>query len=398
MAFLFGRNRQRSATEMVRTTKDLLQRLSREEEGGEAQPQSAKVEEELSRTLTQMKATLQGTPDVEASPEGVSQLVASILHESLLPILVDSIYRLPFEARKDTQTIISNVFRYRSPGSTSPEPDALKEVLQTQPEIIIALCNGYNKRESAGACGGILKEALKHDAVAAVILYDAPASTGQRTTDLYNVDVSLPSPPTGIFWSFFAWIDSSPFEVSADAFDTFRLLLTKHKTLSAQYLTVNFSNFFTRYNDILISSPSYVTKRQSLKLLGELLLDRHFYPVMTAYVASGSNLKLIMYCLKDDRRMVQYEAFHVFKIFAANPNKSWEVQKFLVMNKARLLKFLPGFLAERTEDEQFCDERAWLVKAVGALPDSVAGLGPQPKVEGGGAGSPSGGVKGVVEG
>ncbi|KAK3637060.1 Hym1p [Elasticomyces elasticus] len=377
MAFLFGRNRQRSAQDIVRSTKDLLQRLVKEDAA------SPKIEEELSRTLALMKVTLQGTPELEAAPDAVYQLVNGVLAESLLPLLVDNIHRLPFEARKDTQNIISNVFRFRNPGSTSSEPDALKEVLRRQPEIIIALCNGYDRRESASPCGGILKEALKWDAVAAVILYDEPADNG-KTTDIYSdVDVTKLSSGRGVFWKFFSWIDKSSFEVSADAFDCFRLLLTKHKQLVSQYITTNFDRFFSLYNSTLIQSDSYVTKRQSLKLLGELLLDRVFYEVMTKYVDSGDNLKLIMYQLKDDRRMVQYEAFHVFKIFAANPNKSYEVQKFLIMNKQRLLKFLPKFLEERTEDEQFCDEKAWLVKAIGNLPDHTSALKPpEPKQNG----------------
>lgn len=64
------------------------------------------------------------------------------------------------------------------------------------------------------------------------------------------------------------------------------------------------------------------------------------------------------------------------QIFAANPNKSYEVQKFLIMNKQRLLKFLPNFLADRTDDDQFNDEKAWLVKAIGNLPDTTAALTP----------------------
>lgn len=64
------------------------------------------------------------------------------------------------------------------------------------------------------------------------------------------------------------------------------------------------------------------------------------------------------------------------QIFAANPNKSYEVQKFLIMNKQRLLKFLPKFLEDRTDDDQFNDEKAWLVKAIGNLPDSTAALKP----------------------
>ena len=260
-----------------------------------------------------MKVTLQGTPEAEAQPEQIHQLVTAALAESLLPQLVENIHRLPFEARKDTQTIISNVFRFRSPGSNSNEPDALREVLRQQPEIVVALCNGYERRESASPCGGILKEALKWDAVAAVILYDEPTADG-RTVNIYEIDVDRQASGNGVFWKFFSWIDKSSFEVSADAFDCFRLILTKHKNIVSQYINTNFDMFFQRYNDILVKSDSYVTKRQSIKLLGEVLLDRQFYEVMTRYVASGDNLKLVMWQLKDDRRMVQYEAFHVFKV------------------------------------------------------------------------------------
>lgn len=275
---------------------------------------SDKIEEDLARTLSITKTTLQGTPDIDAQPDQVLQLVGAILSESLLPLLVHNIHRLPFEARKDTQTIISNVFRFRSPGSTSNEPDALKEVLRSQPGIVTSLCNGYDRRESASACGGILKEALKWDAVAAVILYDEPLPEG-RTIDIYNdVDTSAKSSGRGVFWKFFEWIDRSSFEVSADAFDCFRLILTKHKQLVSQYISTNFDMFFEKYNNVLVKSESYVTKRQSIKLLGEILLDRQFYEVMTRYVDSGDNLKLVMWQLKDDRRMVQYEAFHVFKV------------------------------------------------------------------------------------
>lgn len=65
---------------------------------------------------------------------------------------------------------------------------------------------------------------------------------------------------------------------------------------------------------MLIGSESYVTKRQSIKLLGEILLDRANYNVMTQYVDSGEHLKIIMKLLRDDRKMINYEGFHVFKV------------------------------------------------------------------------------------
>ena len=90
---------------------------------------------------------------------------------------------------------------------------------------------------------------------------------------------------------------------------------------------------------------------------------------MTTYVASGENLKLIMTLLKDDRKMVQYEAFHVFKVFVANPNKSDEVRKILIKNRSRLLRFLPNFLDTRTDDDQFLDEKSFLLRQIGMLPE-----------------------------
>jgi calcium binding protein 39 len=81
------------------------------------------------------------------------------------------------------------------------------------------------------------------------------------------------------------------------------------------YLGTNFDYFFAQFNTFLVQSDSYVTKRQSIKLLGEILLDRANYSVMMRYVESGDNLKLCMKLLRDDRKMVQYEGFHVFKVF-----------------------------------------------------------------------------------
>lgn len=71
------------------------------------------------------------------------------------------------------------------------------------------------------------------------------------------------------------------------------------------------------YGD-LIASNNYVTKRQSLKLLGEILLDRANYNIMTRYIASEANLKIMMNLLRDKSRNIQFEAFHVFKVSSSS--------------------------------------------------------------------------------
>ena len=51
-----------------------------------------------------------------------------------------------------------------------------------------------------------------------------------------------------------------------------------------------------------------------LQLLGELLLDRHNFTVMTRYISNEKNLKLMMNMLREKSKNIQFEAFHVFKV------------------------------------------------------------------------------------
>ncbi|MCJ1313816.1 hypothetical protein MMC25_007496 [Agyrium rufum] len=357
MAFLFKRPK----PDLVKNIKELLPRLKET-------PVSAKVEEDLVRLLNQTKLSLQGTQEIESSPEQVSHLVNSVIAEDLLYDLVRSVSRLPFETRKDAQAILSFVLRWKPSGSQG-EPPAVAHVIDNRPEIVVELCKGYTQRESSMPCGIVLREALKHEAIAAIILYDESERDG-RAARIDDIDYEAKQTGDGIFWNFITWIDGAAFEVSTDAFTTFKEILTRHKALVASYLSVNFELFFSRYNGILLASESYVTKRQSIKLLGEILLDRANYNVMTSYVDRGEHLKLCMILLKDTRKMVQYEAFHVFKVFVANPNKSVAVQRILINNRERLLGFLPGFLEDRTEDDQFTDEKSFLVRQIEVLPPS----------------------------
>lgn len=55
-------------------------------------------------------------------------------------------------------------------------------------------------------------------------------------------------------------------------------------------------------------------------------------------------------------------------MFVANPNKSVAVQRILINNRDRLLRFLPKFLEDRTDDDQFTDEKSFLVRQIELLP------------------------------
>jgi len=165
--------------------------------------------------------------ETETSPDQVYQLITLLLSEDLLFLLAINMHKIPFEGRKDTQFIFSNVFRYKNPNQA--EPLALHYVLNQRPQIITALCEGYDRRESAMPCGGVLREALKYDAIAALILYDEPTPDG-KGRNLAEVDTAAASSGNGVFWKFFDWIVKSSFEVCADAFSTFRVCLSQQNT------------------------------------------------------------------------------------------------------------------------------------------------------------------------
>jgi calcium binding protein 39 len=147
--------------------------------------------------------------------------------------------------------------------------------------------------------------------------------------------------------------------------------------------------------------------------LGEILLDRSNFNVMTKYISSAENLKLMMNLLRDKSRNIQFEAFHVFKesehfrlltfmtlmflciclfqqVFVANPNKNKPILDILTKNQERLIVFLSNFHNDRhgkkkriwsmkaifplriivlmtwnlIDDEQFNDEKAFLLKQI----------------------------------
>ena len=153
------------------------------------------------------------------------QLITAMIQEDFPFNLANCIHKLPFESRKDSQVIFSYVFRFKPANAAATEPLALNYAINNRPELIIALCRGYDRRESAMPCGTVLREILKHDAVTAIILYDEPRSAngagGART--LPSIDPEVPQSGQGVFWRFFDWIDKGAFEVSADAFTTFRV-------------------------------------------------------------------------------------------------------------------------------------------------------------------------------
>lgn len=145
-----------------------------------------------------------------------------MVQEDLLFELARSIQLLAFESRKDVQTIFSHVLRFKPAHSKNVDPPIISYIVHTRPEIIVELCRGYGADQSAMPCGAILREALKFDVIAAIVLYDQ-SEVGEPAVRLTNLQPGIPQTGKGVLWKFFEWIDRGSFEVSSDAFATFRV-------------------------------------------------------------------------------------------------------------------------------------------------------------------------------
>ncbi|KAA0709359.1 Calcium-binding protein 39 MO25alpha [Triplophysa tibetana] len=311
MPFPFGKS-QKSPADIVKSLKENVAYLEKLE--ASETKKCEKVAEEVSKNLASLKEVLSGTGDKEPQTEAVAQLAQELYNTNLLISLIANLQRIDFEGKKDVVHLFSNIVR-RQIGSRTPTV----EYISSHSQILFMLLKGYEAPEVALNCGMMLRECLRHEPLARTILFSEE------------------------FHCFFRYVELSTFDIASDAFASFKV--------------------FTEYEKLL-HSENYVTKRQSLKLLGELLLDRHNFTVMTKYISRAENLKLMMNMLRDNSRNIQFEAFHVFKVFVANPSKTQPVMDILLKNQSKLVEFLSHFQTDRAEDEQFCDEKNYLIKQI----------------------------------
>ena len=148
----------------------------------------------------------------------------------------------------------------------------------------------------------------------------------------------------GLIWELFSTFPQNPnFDLSIDAFNSLRDFLLRHKQAVSAFLLDNYDAFVDCFQRLL-ESDNYVIQRQSVRLLGEVLLDRSNYEVMIRFINSQQNLQKVMTLLLSPSPAIQFEAFQLFKVFVVNPNKAQPISMVLYWNGNKLKEFLSKFL------------------------------------------------------
>lgn len=337
----FYRTRQKTPRDLVKNIKTLLNRLDSTQTNSK---DYMKISSELLKPISNLKTlTIQSEEDVLKGDYDLQMyLIKEIYENNLFEVLIQEIEKFPFEARKDCVIIFNSLLRRQIP----PNRQIVAENIRDHRENLLKnLLNGYDRPERTLHYGLMLRECVKFEFLAEIVL---------NLTE---------------FEKLFDYIKLPTFDVSSDAFATFKDLLTRHKTLVTLFLVNNYELIFKRLNELLISE-NYVTRRQSLKLLGEILHDRRNYEIMLKYVSEVENLKLLMCQLRDKSEKIQFEAFQVFKIFIANPNKPKPIYDILCKNRDKILHFLENFSVQgkQMDDRNFNEDKLFLIEKLQQLP------------------------------
>ncbi|GMH14434.1 hypothetical protein Nepgr_016275 [Nepenthes gracilis] len=329
------KSKPRTPSDIVRQARELLVYFDTTSNADRGPKREEKMAE-LSKLILEMKSILYGSSEAEPIPEACAQLTQEFFRGNTLRLLIICLPKLNLEARKDATQVVANLQRQQVQSRL-----IACDYLESNIDLMDILVSGYEDPSIALHYGGMLRECIRHQSIAKYVL-----------------ELHLKK--------FFDYIQLPNFDVSSDAAATFKELLTRHKSTVAEFLSKNYNWFFEDFNTKLLESTNYITRRQAVKLLGDILLDRSNTAVMVRYVSSKDNLRILMNLLRESSRCIQIEAFHVFKLFAANQNKPPEIVSILIANRSKLLRFFGNFKIDK-EDEQFEADKAQVVKEIAAL-------------------------------
>jgi calcium binding protein 39 len=323
------------------------------------------------RVSTQQEHHRRSTPTVAGA---TMQALTGQNLQYLVPKLIENLHALPFESRKHVAAIFNYLLVCGLEGADRdlfvPIMDGFRDYVEANFDKLLTPIVRGHASTTAGAsdvglhCGSMYRSCFKH-----VNLYQQLVSTTERVEQYI-----LPFLDT--------YVHVPNFDISSDAMESLKLVLTagsdnqvaideasqqEMAQLAARFLTRDYEIIWEqRFNPKLMSDQAnYMTKRVALQILSTVLLTRSNYAVMIKYVNSRKNLILVMHLLRDTSPHITLDAFHVFKVFVANPNKIPEVTKILKDNSQKLSAYLETLHKDKeASDTQFRDEKALIIATI----------------------------------
>ena len=346
MAFWWKKNTKNSS-DYVKLISDQLSKITNS--SGDSK---RKAQEECTKYLMGLKHFLLCDTEPKPTLEALDELYLAILHADLFYELVLHFNDLEFEARKEVVFIFSVCLNYSKDNKLVAvdylvsQPGTVVSILRA---VEILLQTGESPQDMFLMLGSMILECIRYERLCRIILGDPQ------------------------LWKFFDFAMLPSFEVSTESLQILNNVFTKHpKLVSTEFFTSERNRLkFIKNINRLMAQGSYVTKRQSTKLLASLIIVRSNNQLMNTYIDSTTNLKLIMTLMTDKSKNLQLEAFNVFKVFVANPRKTKPVFDILAKNRDKLLRYFSNFGPD-SQDATFMDEKEFIIQQIEALPRVVS--------------------------
>jgi calcium binding protein 39 len=336
------------------------------------------------RMTSQQESRSSRTPSVATTTQ--QGLTSPELHE-LMPRLLENLAALPFESRKHVAAIFNYLLVCGLDGADSHMYESSMKLFcdyveQHYDRLMTVIVRGHditakNPGEVSASTSTAPDVGLHFGSMYRACL---------RHASLYRLLVGTSGNAEAYVYPFLdLYVHVPNFEMSSDAMESLKAVMSANKEkvtsdheqtaaemaqVAADFLTRDYEDVWDkRFNPKLLSdTANYMTRRMALQILSGVLLTRSNYQVMIRYVASRDNLIQVMKLLRDTSPHITLDAFHVFKVFVANPNKPPEIEKILRDNKVKLCKYLKTLHHEKEAvDTQFRDEKALIIQTIEAL-------------------------------
>lgn len=328
------KSKPKTPEELVKQTRELLNYALKNPETSERKRQEKMSE--LCKLILEIRIVLYGNEQSEPSTDACEHLTREFFAVDTFRLLIVCLPKLGMGARIDATHVVANLQRQKVNSKY-----IACNYLENNLDIMDILIVGYDDVDVALTYGAIARDCIRHQSVARYVLESHVKK-------------------------FFSYLQIPDFNIASDAQATFKELLTRHKSTVAEFLSENYDWFFEKYNSQLLESPSYITRRHAVKLLGDMLLDRSNAAVMVRYVSSLQNMRIIMNLLRDSNKNIQFESFHVFKLFVANQNKPQEIISILISNRSKFLRFFEDFKTDK-ENEEFEADKSLVMSEIAGL-------------------------------
>jgi calcium binding protein 39 len=303
------------------------------------------------------------------------QILTGEEQKDLLYCLLNSMSLVPFESRKHVAAVINYLLVAGLAGADASLYLPIMELFRDHVaanfnRFMSAILTGQDPAKNGSDvvlhCGSIYRSCLRHPMLYRKLVETTEAAK-QYVFPILDEYVHVPN-----------------FEISSDAMESLRCALgaaiprtpadevykTEIATTASEFLTRDYEAIWDeRFNPRLLSDEAdYMTRRVALQMLSAVLLTRSNYTIMIRYVANRQSLIVIMKLLRDTSPHITLDAFHVFKVFVANPNKPPEVVKILKDNQSKLAAYLRTLHQEKEDtDTQFRDEKALIISTIESL-------------------------------